>query len=73
MDFKEMYKRIRNGEKARRSCWKTGEYVCWIPQMIVHNTPYHPIDIPVLLGINPMYKYVVERDDPIAQDWEVVS
>ena len=73
MNFLEMYKTLQEGKKARRHGWKEGECVFWVHDFIAHNTPYHTIDIPVCLGTNPAYKYVVERDDPIAQDWEIMS
>jgi len=72
MNFIEMYERIKNGEKAKRSSWKDGEFLFWLSNMMVHNTPYHIADIPVGLNIQPAYKYVVEKDDPIALDWEII-
>lgn len=72
MNFKDMYEKVKEGAKARRTTWKEGEYLFWTPQFLAHNTPYYNRDIPILIGREPAYYYVVEKDDPVAQDWELI-
>jgi hypothetical protein len=73
MNFQQMYEKVKNGCKARRTSWKEGEYLFWTPKFLVHNEPYHIRDIPVLIGSITAFYYVVEKDDPVALDWEVIN
>lgn len=74
MDFSEMFNKVKNeGKKARRSSWKKDEFLYWVHDLLVHNTPYYPYDIPCIRGSIPAYTYVVEKDDPVATDWEIVK
>jgi hypothetical protein len=72
MNFKDMYEKVKSGSKARRTSWKDGEYLFWAENFLVHNTPYYTQDVPVPIVEEPSYYYVVEKDDPSAQDWEII-
>jgi hypothetical protein len=73
MNFSEMYEHVKKGSKARRATWKKGEYLFWTPNFLIHNTPYFSRDIPVFMGSCVGYYYVVEKDDPVAKDWEIIK
>ncbi len=73
MNFQQMYEKVKEGAKARRTSWEEGEFLFWTSKFLVHNTPYHSRDIPVVVGSLPAFYYVVEKDDPAASDWELTS
>lgn len=76
MNFSEMYERVRGGKKARRAHWDEDEFVCWMEDFMMHNQPYFPSDKqcpPIWMGCQKRYYYVVEKDDPIAEDWELIK
>lgn len=73
MNFQEMFKKVQDGHKARRPHWKEDELLWWFENMLVHTTPYFKNDAAsIRVGEELRYYYVVEKDDPVAQDWEIL-
>ena len=71
MNFEEAVESTKNGNQVRRPTWDKNMFMWWSGSYCVHTHPYFDFQTksPSLTG----YLYVVEKDDAIAQDWEMAT
>ncbi len=70
MNYAEMCEAVREGKRATRPTWGSGEYVFSNGKILIHNTPYfgEPFNQEI-----QGYTYVCEQVDVNATDWLVCA
>lgn len=71
MNFTQAIEATKKGGQVRRPLWDKDMFMWWGGNYSVHTHPYfdYQTKAPTLTG----YFYVVEKDDVIAQDWEMAT